>query len=114
MKNVTIQNFAYFAIRNQSCYTFIDAMLTGVESIEDESIMAVNNTLDVLFETLKNNGYRLCFTKSVLKSFAKNTLVSLSVEYRRIKLGQKFGWENESFESHCRNKAAAHIPMTKG
>ena len=108
MKTITIKTFPFYVIKNNECFELLDSLLTPIESINDEKVMKERNVLDKCVKILEANGYRMGFRNSPLKCFEKQTLVSLSVEYRFAErlalLGQH---NNENFASWHNNKTAA-------
>ena len=108
MKTIAIKTLPFYIIKNNECFELIDSLLKSIESIDDEKMMKEKNILDKCIKILEANEYRMGFSHATLKCFKRQTLVSLSIEYRTAKrlalLGQQ---NNENFANWCNNKAAA-------
>lgn len=108
MKTITIKSLPFYFIKNNECFELLDSLLTNIESIDDEKVMKERNVLNKCVKILEANGYRMGFSHASLKCFKKQTLVSLSVEYRTAKRLALLGQHNdENLANWCNNKAAA-------
>lgn len=108
MKTITIKTFPFYVIKNNECFELLDSLLTSIELINDEKVMKEQNILDKCVKILEINGYRMGFSCATLKCFEKQTLISLSVEYRTAKrLALLRQHNNENFANWCNNKAFA-------
>lgn len=108
MKTITIKTFPFYIIKNNECFELLDSLLATVESINDEKVMKEQNILDKCVKILDANEYRMGFSRATLKCFEKQTLISLSVEYRTAKrLALLRQHNNENFASWYNNRAAA-------
>nr|DAP78358.1 MAG TPA: hypothetical protein [Caudoviricetes sp.] len=108
MKTIAIKTLPFYIIKHNECFELIDSLLKSIESIDDEKMMKEKNILDKCIKYLEAEEYRMGFSYATLKCFERQTLISLSIEYRTAKRLALLGQHNdENLANWCNNKVAA-------